>query len=54
MIFLLEEASYQLILVCSILHFVTLPQEKIALTRTNISFLLEFALAGVSLNSNIR
>ena len=29
---LLEEASYQLILVCSILYFVILPQEEIALT----------------------
>ena len=52
-IFLLEEASYQLILVCSTLHFVMLPQEKISITRTNLSFLSEFALTGVSLNSKI-
>ena len=53
-IFLLEEASYQLILVCSTLHSVILPQEKIALTRTSISFLSEFVLTGVSLNLNVR
>ena len=51
MIFLLEKTSYQLILVCSVLHFVILPQEKIALTRTNISFLLEFAIRKVELFS---
>ena len=54
LIFLLEEAFYQLVLVCSTLHFVILHTEEITLTRTKISFLLEFALTGVSLNSNIR
>ena len=53
MIFLLEEPSYQLILVCSTLHFVISYQEEIALTRPNILLLSEFALTGVSLNSNI-
>ena len=53
-IFLLEEASYQLTLVCSTLHSVILPLEEIALTRTSISFLSEFALTGVSLNLNVR
>ena len=52
--FLLEEASYQLILVCSTFHFVILPQEEIVLIRTNISILSEFALTVVLLNSNIR